>query len=126
MPEADIRHEIDTYNEILGGEGELGCTLLVEIADVAERDRKLQEWWELPERIYARLEDGTLVRPRFDARQRGDGKLSAVQFLKFAVAGRVPVAVGTDLRGLEHETALEPATRQALANDFAGRDEATD
>ncbi|MDP6944539.1 MAG: DUF3501 family protein, partial [Myxococcota bacterium] len=25
--EADIRHEIDTYNEVLGGPGELGCTL---------------------------------------------------------------------------------------------------
>ena len=33
--DADIRHEIETYNELLGGPGELGCTLLVEIDDPA-------------------------------------------------------------------------------------------
>src|SRR5262245_56371981 len=31
--ESDIRHEIDTYNELLGKDGELGCTLLIEITD---------------------------------------------------------------------------------------------
>ena len=34
VKEADIQHEIDTYNEVLGGEGEFGCTLLIEIDDV--------------------------------------------------------------------------------------------
>ena len=28
-----IRHELETYNELLGGPGELGCTLLIEIDD---------------------------------------------------------------------------------------------
>jgi len=35
LPEK-IQHEIDTYNELLGGPGELGCTLLIEIDDRAE------------------------------------------------------------------------------------------
>jgi hypothetical protein len=121
--EADIGHEIDTYNELLGGEGELGCTLLVEIDDPSQRQALLQSWWELPEHVYVRLANGTRVRASFDARQRGDGKLSAVQFLKFAVGNRTPVAVGVDLAGLEHETLLEDATRRALADDLAGRDE---
>src|SRR5207244_10304161 len=42
--EADIAHELHTYNELLGGRGELGATLLIEIEDVGERDRKLREW----------------------------------------------------------------------------------
>jgi hypothetical protein len=29
--EADIQHELATYNELLGGPGELGCTLLIGI-----------------------------------------------------------------------------------------------
>ena len=29
VKEADIQHEIKTYNEILGKSGELGCTLLI-------------------------------------------------------------------------------------------------
>ena len=31
VKEAEILHEIETYNEVLGGPGELGCTLLVEL-----------------------------------------------------------------------------------------------
>ena len=34
--ESDIAHEIETYNELLGGPGELGCTLLVEIPTAEE------------------------------------------------------------------------------------------
>ena len=50
VKEADIKHEIDTYNELLGGKGELGCTLLIEIEDPAVRTEKLAQWWRLPEK----------------------------------------------------------------------------
>src|SRR5690606_7249561 len=33
--EPHIQHEIDTYNELLGERGDLGCTLLVEIDDAS-------------------------------------------------------------------------------------------
>src|SRR5688572_29028519 len=59
--ESDIQHEIDTYNELLGKDGELGCTLLIEIEDPALRDQKLQQWLDLPENIYVLLEDGTRI-----------------------------------------------------------------
>jgi hypothetical protein len=116
--EADIRQELDTYNGLLGGDGELGCTLLVELDDPALRAVRLREWFDLPEHVYARLEDGTTVRPRFDASQRGDGRLSSVQYLTFAVGGAVPIALGVDLPGLELETDLTPAQRAALAEDL--------
>jgi len=118
--EADLRHEIETYNELLGGDGELGCTLLVEIEDPAARDVKLREWWDLPLHIHLVLENGTRVRARFDERQRGDGRLSAVQYLRFAVEGQTPVAIAVDLPGLETEIVLAAATRRALAADLAG------
>jgi len=117
--ERDIRHELETYNAVLGGRGELGCTLLIEIDDPAERTAKLQEWFELPFHVYARLEDGAKVRPTFDEAQRGDNRLSSVQYLKFPVQGRVPVAVGADLSGLEVEAALTAEQRAALADDLA-------
>ncbi len=116
--ERDIVHELETYNAVLGGDGELGCTLLVEIEDPARRAAALREWYSLPEHLYARLDDGTRVRPTFDESQRGDGRLSSVQYLKFAVGGRVPVALGVDLPGLETETALTPEQRAALAEDL--------
>ena len=38
--ESDILHEINTYNELLGRDGELGCTILIEIDDPATRAQK--------------------------------------------------------------------------------------
>jgi DNA-binding ferritin-like protein len=114
----DIRHELETYNGLLGGDGELGCTLLVEIDDPAVRAVRLREWFGLPEHVYARLEDGTTVRPSFDESQRGDGRLSSVQYLKFPVGETAPVALGIDLPGLQLEMALTPAQRAALAEDL--------
>jgi len=116
--EQDIRHEIETYNDVLGGPGELGCTLLIEIDDPAERDRRLRDWRSLPERLYARLEDGRMVRALFDGGQRGAERISSVQYLRFPVGGSVPVALGTDLPELAAETALTAEQRAALAEDL--------
>ncbi len=66
--EKDIQHELDTYNELLGGPGELGCTLLVEIEDERERAEKLRRWVALPDHVYARLADGRRVPARVDDR----------------------------------------------------------
>src|SRR5512138_1420585 len=63
--ERDVRHEIESYAEILGGPGELGVTLLIELPDPAERDRRLRDWLALPRHLYVRLAGGEEVRPRF-------------------------------------------------------------
>jgi len=119
VKEADIKHEIDTYNEVLGGDGEFGCTLLIEIDDPAVREVKLKEWWRLPEKMYPLLEDGTRVSATFDERQRGDDRVSSVQYMKFNTGGRVPVAVGVDLPTLKAETSLNVEQRQALGGDLS-------
>lgn len=118
--EEDIRHELDTYNELLGGQGELGATLLIEITEQADRDVKLRQWLGLPAHLYLELEDGTRVRPTFDPRQVGDERLSSVQYLKFDVKGQVPVAAGSDLPALTLATPLAPEQRAALRQDLAG------
>ncbi len=116
--EPEILHELETYNELLGGPGELGCTLLIEIADAAERDRKLPDWLDLVEKLYLRTASGRTVRPRYDARQIGEDRLSSVQYLKFDVRGEAPVGVGCDRPGLETEAALSPEQRAALEQDL--------
>ena len=120
VKEADIRHEIETYNELLGSHGDLGCTLLIEIDDPAARAVRLAKWLSLPRHLYAKLEDGEKVRPTFDERQVGDRRLSAVQYLRFPLGGRVPVAIGCDLDDAEvcAEATLTPVQRQALASDL--------
>ena len=45
--ENEILHEIETYNELLGDKGELGCTLLIEIDDPVKRAELLAHWTNL-------------------------------------------------------------------------------
>jgi len=119
VKEKDILHELETYNQLLGGEGELGATLLIEIDNVEERDVKLREWFTLPEQIYALTGDGTRVRASFDSGQRGRDRLSSVQYLKFPVQGNVPVAIGVDHPSLQAETHLTEDQREALKQDLS-------
>lgn len=116
--EEEIAHELDTYNELLGEPGQLGCSLLIEIADPGERDQKLRRWLRLLEHLYAKLPDGRKVRPTFDPRQVGEDRLSSVQYIKFDVGGAAPVAVGCDLPEIAAETELSPAQRKALEADL--------
>jgi len=116
--ERDIRHEIDTYNELLGGPGELGVTMLIEIDDPAARAERLGRWLQLPERVYLRLADGTRVRPRVDERQRDDERISSVHYLRFDVRGQVPIGAGCDQPDLATEVPLTDLQRTALAEDL--------
>jgi hypothetical protein len=118
VKEAEIGHELATYNELLGDAGGLGATLLIEIETPAERDQKLARWLTLPAHLYAKMEDGTRVRPRYDARQVGEQRLSSVHYLRFALGGKVPVALGSDLPQLTAETALTADQRAALGEDL--------
>ncbi len=117
--ERDILHELETYNALLGGSGELGCTLLIEIDDPLVRSVRLAEWFALPEHVYVLTPDAGKIRAAFDDAQRGDGRLSSVQYLKFPVKGVAPLAVGVDLPGLEAEATLTSEQRAALASDLA-------
>lgn len=117
--EDELRHELETYNELLGKRGELGCALLIEIEDPRERDRRLREWRALPEHLYARTASGRKVRATYDPRQIGEERLSSVQYLRFDTEGEVPVAIGSDLPVLFVEAELTGEQRAALAADLA-------
>lgn len=116
--EADIEHELATYNELLGDAGELGATMLIEIDDPAERAEKLRAWLGLQGAVYLSI-GSRRVYASFDPRQVGDERLSAVQYVKFDVGGQVPERAGCDLPAYTHEVALTEAQRAALAADLA-------
>jgi hypothetical protein len=116
--EKDINHELETYNAILGDDGELGCTFMIELQDPKERDARLREWIDLPNHIYAELQDGTRIYARFDPAQIGSDRLSSVQYLKFAVNGETPVALGIDLPACSGKTTLTEDQRAALQKDL--------
>ena len=119
VKEADIKHEIDTYNELIGDDGEICATLLIEIADEALRAQKLSEWVGLPEKLYLKLDDGSRSFAQVDSRQNEDEKISSVQFLKFDCGGKTPVAIGSDLENLRIEVDLSGAQMEALKADLS-------
>ena len=113
----DVQHEIDTYNESIGDTGEVGCTLLIEIDDPAERDAKLRDWLDLPKHLYMVLDNGERVRAEWDQRQIGTDRLSSVQYIKFRPGEHTPKALGVDHPHLQLEQPLTEQQSATLASD---------
>lgn len=84
-PEA-IRHELDTYNELIPLRGELSASLLIEYDSPEERDIRLRELIGLEEHVSMVVGDQPPARARFDTRQISTGRLSSVQYVKFPLA----------------------------------------
>ncbi len=116
--ETSIREELDTYNGMLGGPGQLGCALLIEIEDEAKRRPLLEAWLGLQECLYAETADGTRTYAEFDPTQVGRGRLSAVQYLTFSLEAG-PVRLGSDFPVLELAVELTDLQRAALSDDLA-------
>jgi len=81
-----IRHEIDTYNELLPRPGELTATMLIEYADEAQRDVALRELVGLERHLWIRIGERR-EHARFDTRQIATDRVSAVQFVRFPLGG---------------------------------------
>ena len=116
--EADIQHEMATYNELLGDRGELGCTLLIEIDDPATRAELLARWKDLPETLYIETQGGMRVPAQFDPRQVGESRISSVHYLKFRLGDQVPAKVGCSHPEIAAETVLNAQQIAALCQDL--------
>ena len=116
--EEDIHHEMETYNELLGDKGELGCTLLIEIDDPAKRAELLAQWKGLPETLYVETQSGKRIPAQFDARQVGENRISSVHYLKFRLGDQVPAKVGSSHPEIVSETALSAEQVAALCQDL--------
>src|SRR5260370_21120283 len=81
-----IQHEIDTYNELIPASGELAATLLIEHADPHERDTALARLVGLERHLWLKLGEKKIA-AGFDDRQISEQRISAVQFVRFSLAG---------------------------------------
>lgn len=123
-----IRHEIDTYNELLPRPGELTATMLVEYAEEAERNVALRALVGLERHLWIRI--GERREPaRFDNRQFSTDRISAVhfvrfplggldydEFLKFAADGKIAIEV--DHPQLSERALINGSIAKALATDL--------
>jgi hypothetical protein len=124
-----IQHEIDTYNDLVPKGGELVATMLIEYAEPRERDAALKRLVGLER--YVRLVLGERrVAASFDDRQMAPERVSAVQFVRFAVSGvsaeefgalaeSGKVAIEVDHPNLAAGAQITGALAEALAADLA-------
>lgn len=127
MRDDQIEHEVETYNDLIPGPGELSATLFIELDD----EWKLREWLPrlvgIQDAIVIRLPDGSTVRgfdPDDDRLTRQD-VTSAVHFLKFvftpeqvAAFRRGPVVVECDHWQYQESYELDVDQHAELAADF--------
>ena len=121
-----IQEEIDVYNGLLPGEGELSATLFVEITDAGAIRPTLNRLVGIDEHV--RLEvDGVVVRAEFEAGRSEADRISSVQYLRFRLpeASRrrigeagATVALACDHPAYAHRVALADETRASLAADL--------
>jgi hypothetical protein len=123
-----IQHEINTYNELIPAAAELVATLLIEYAEAAERDAALARLVGLENHLWLKIGQKKIA-ARFDARQVADEKISAVQFVRFALdgvdtakflelAGRGEVSVEADHPSLAARGEISGVLAASLAEDL--------
>jgi len=120
-----IRHEVDTYNELIPGRGELSVCLLIEYESPSERDVRLRELRGLEDHIWIAVADLPPTRARFDTRQISTDRLSSVQYLKFPLTPEqrarwtAGARIVVDHPSLQAEQPLTAAQLAELGADFA-------
>lgn len=120
-----IQEELDGFNTMLPGEGELSATLLIElVGSEPEVKAELAKLVGLAQAV--RLEiDGQAVPGRFDHGRDDGAKVSAVQYVRFAVGAlgaklaQAKVELVVDHPNYRHRVPLDEATRKSLAGDLA-------
>ncbi|AUX40859.1 hypothetical protein SOCE26_022610 [Sorangium cellulosum] len=79
--ESGVLHEIETYNELVPGEGQLSLTLFVEIPERSLRDKMLVELAGLEDTVSLEV-DGVAARAVGKREGAVEGRTTAVHYLK--------------------------------------------
>jgi hypothetical protein len=128
-----VDHEIETYNALLPGDGELSCTVMIEIADASERDSFLHAAIRFEKHV-ALVAGGERVQARgMDREGATADQTTAVHYLKLKLPKRladevrgqrpelpvtVSIALEVDHPAYRARAALPPETIRELAEDL--------
>jgi len=124
-----IKEELGVYNPLIPDGDNLKATMLIEYADVAERQRALARMRGIEERVWVRVAgfDPVHAIADEDLERTTGAKTSAVHFLRFQLSPEMIAAaregaalsVGVDHPVYEHVTdPVAPDTGAALLADF--------
>jgi len=123
-----VLHEIETYNELVPGPGEIAATLFIEITDPARVQPILDGFIGLdePGRLVLRIA-GTAYPAVFAPGQSREDRISAVHYIRFrpGPAGRDAMAAGAEAAlevaqgDYRARQVLRPETVRELVEDLA-------
>lgn len=125
---AGVQHELDVYNALMPGAGELSATLSIEITNLAEIRPELDRLIGIDEHVLLRV-GAEEIRARFDEKQFEEDRISALQYIRFALDEKqalalaepeTPAALVIDHPAYTHEAALSQEVRSQLLTDLAG------
>ncbi len=121
-----IQHEIDTYNELMPADRELSATLFIEVTEAAEIRPALDRLIGVDEHVSLIVGEGSEaieIMAQFDPKQMQEDRISAVQYIKFALdegAQRLfydpkrPARVRISHPNYQREAEIPPITRDSL------------
>ena len=129
--DARIQDEIDVYNALLPGPGELSATLFIEITDKAQIQPVLDRFMGIDAgpTVWIQVGKDFAVRGEFEAGHSDEekGKLSAVHFVRFAFPPEAvrafadsPVHLVVDHAAVRARVELPAETKAQLLQDLRG------
>lgn len=129
LRDEQIAHEVDTYNDLIPGAGELSGTLFLELTSETELREWLPRLVDIEHHVAVGLPDGTVARgrPSDDDEERltRADTTAAVHYLRFAftpaqVAAfeRGPVRVIVDHPDYSYDATLDAVQHSALVADL--------
>ena len=124
--EEEVRYEIETYSDLLPSEDELSATMMFEFPSEAGRAQRLAELVGFEDHLRLEIDGTGASRAYFDRRQLDADRISAVQFIRFALdetqrralASGARVRIVADHPQYAHTVELPEATSRALAGDL--------
>lgn len=126
VEESAIAHELDTYNYMVPGPGELSATLFVELDDAQRIRSVLDDLIGVNEKVFLEI-GGEKIRARFEPGTYREDRVSAVHYVKFHLtpeqirafqANEQPVALRIDHPKYNERVPLSADTRRALGEDL--------
>ncbi|GAC1300108.1 MAG: hypothetical protein NVSMB23_31050 [Myxococcales bacterium] len=124
---AHVAEELEGFNTMLPGEGELSATLLIAFTgSEAEVARRLEELSGLSAHVFLEV-DGKRVAGQLEGGRDDGRRVSAVQYVRFPIGdarglldARAKVRLAVDHPAYGHGIELSEGVRRSLAADLSG------
>ena len=121
-----IDDELHAYNPLLPGHGELSTTVMFEYETAESRAEQLSKLTGIDRHFWLVVGDAPRIPGQFDRMQISEGKISSVQFVRFALDRRqrellstdgTVVRIVIDHPAYQAQAVLGETTRKAIAED---------